>query len=55
MLDQPLEMSLELVVVRAVGTRLEVKLHLEDFRRVQLAVDETVELLRTVLTFHVCT
>ena len=55
MLHQPLEMRLELVVVRAVGTTFHVELKLEDIRRVQLAVDEAIELLGTVLTVHCCT
>jgi len=50
--DQPLEMSLELEVVRTVGTAFQVELQLEDFRRVQLAVDKAIELLRAVLTVH---
>jgi len=53
--DQPLEMLVELELVRTVGTAFQVELQLENLRRVQLAVDETIELLRTVLTVHCCT
>jgi hypothetical protein len=55
MLHQPLEVSLELVMVGAFRTCFEVELHLEYFRRVQLAVDKPIELIRTFLALHVCT
>ena len=55
MLDQPLEVSLEIVVVGTVWACFEVELHLEDFCRIQLAVDKPIELIRAFLTFHVCT
>src|SRR5438874_1977477 len=53
-LDQALEVLLEFVMVHAVGTPFEVKLHLERFRIGQLAVDEAVELARTLFTSHCC-
>jgi len=55
MLHQSLEVCLELVVVRAVRARFDVQMHLQDLGRVKLAVDESIQLFRTVLTFHVCT
>jgi hypothetical protein len=50
--DEPFELSLEVVVLLAVGTAFEVELELKDLRRVQLAVDEAIELVRAVLTVH---
>jgi hypothetical protein len=50
--DQPLEIRLKLVVLLAVRTALQVELKLEDLRRVQLSIDEAIELVGEVLTVH---
>jgi hypothetical protein len=51
-LDQPLHVGLELVVVLAVGAPFEVELELQDLGRVQLAIHVAIELVRAILTVH---
>jgi hypothetical protein len=52
MLDQPLQVRLELVLVHAVRAALKVKLDFQQLGAVELPVDEPIELLLAVWAVH---